>query len=351
MWRSRRVWVGLAVSLILIALFLHGTNFQEIKDAFADANYLLAFLSLPVYFLAAWFRTLRWKYLLRPMKAVSTARLYPVVIIGFMANNLIPARVGELVRAYILREREGVSMSASLGTIVVDRVFDGLTLLLFLILAGLFATVSAQVRTLAIVMAALFGVGVVIMYVLVTSESRSRWAVDIVVRLVPERLKGRAQGLTDSFLEGLQSLRSATAMAGAWAASVVSWLLEATMYYMVGEAFGLRLGFEVYLLVAAAANLAITLPTPGGVGPFELGTRWALAPFAVATDTVRAYAIVLHALLLLPVIALGLFFLWSINLSLGDMLRRPAAASEPASTGPVDPATGGRLGAEGQGRE
>jgi len=351
LWRSRRVWIGLGVSLVLIALFLHGTNFKEIGDAFAHADYLLAFLSLPVYFLAAWFRTLRWRYLLRPMKSVSMARLYPVVIIGFMANNLIPARVGELVRAYILREREGVNMSAGLGTIVVDRVFDGLTLLLFLILAGVFATVSAQVRTLAIVMAALFGVGVVIMYVLVTSESRSRRAVDVVVGLVPGRAKGRVQGLADSFLEGLQSLRSPTAMAGAWIASVVSWLLEATMYYMVGEAFGLGLGFHVYLLVAAAANLAITLPTPGGVGPFELGTRWALAPFDVASNTVRAYAIVLHALLLFPVIALGLFFLWAINLSLGDMLRRPAAAAEPASTGPAEPATSGRLGTERRGGE
>lgn len=340
MWRSRRLWIGLGLSLVFIAFFLYGTNFQEIGDSFADANYLLAFLSLPVYFLAAWFRTLRWKYLLRPLTSVSTARLYPVVIIGFMANNIIPARVGELVRAYILRERERVSMSASLGTIVIDRVFDGLTLLLFLILAGLFATVSAELRILAIVMAVLFGVGLVAMYILATSEDRSRWAVGVVVGRLPERLKGRAEGLAGSFLEGLHSLRSPTAMAGAWVASVVSWLLEATMYYMVGEAFGLGLGFHIYLLVTAAANLAITLPTPGGVGPFELGTRWALAPFAVATDTVRAYAIALHALLLFPVIALGFFFLWSINLSLGEMLRRPAPA-----------AAGGGLGAENRGGE
>jgi uncharacterized protein (TIRG00374 family) len=348
------MWIGLAVSLIFIVLFLYGTNFREIGDAFADANYLLAFLSLPVYFLAAWFRTLRWKYLLRPLATVGTARLYPVVIIGFMANNLIPARVGELVRAYILRERERVSMSASLGTIVVDRVFDGLTLLLFLILAGVFATVSAEVRTLAIVMAALFGIGLVIMYVLVTSERRSRRVVDVVVRLVPGRLKGRAEGLADSFLDGLQSLRSPAAMAGAWAASVVSWLLEATMYYMVGVAFDLGVGFEVYLLVTAAANLAITVPTPGGVGPFELGTRWALAPFAVATDTVRAYAIALHALLLFPVIALGFVFLWAINLSLGEMLQQPARrgqAAGSASTRSREPPARGPVRAQGRGGE
>ncbi len=351
MWRSRRLWIGLAVSLIFIALFLYGTNFQEIGESFADANYLLAFLSLPVYFLAAWFRTLRWRYLLRSLTTASTARLYPVVIIGFMANNIIPARVGELVRAYILRERERVTMSASLGTIVVDRLFDGLTLLLFLILAGLFATVSSQLRTLAIVMAALFGVGLVIMYVLASSQARSRWAVDVVVSLSPRRLKGRVEEVAASFLEGLHSLRSPVAMAGAWVASVVSWLLEATMYYMVGEAFGLGLEFHIYLLVTAAANLAITLPTPGGVGPFELGTRWALAPFAVASDTVRAYAIALHALLLFPVIALGFVFLWSINLSLGEVLQRPTAAVDPASTRPIEPIASGGLGAEGRGGE
>ena len=351
MWRSWRLWIGLAISLILVAFFLYGTNFQEIGDAFAGANYLLAFLSLPVYFLAAWFRTLRWKYLLRPLTGVSTARLYPVVIIGFMANNLIPARIGEVVRAYILRERERVSMSAGLGTIVVDRLFDGLTLLLFLILAGVFAPVSSELRILAIVMAVLFGNGLVVMYVLATSETRSRWAVDAVIGWLPGRLKGRAEGLAGSFLEGLRSLRSPAAMAGAWVTSVVSWLLEATMYYMVGEAFGVGLGFHVYLLVTAAANLAITLPTPGGVGPFELGTRWALVPFAVASDTVRAYAIALHALLLFPVIALGLFFLRSVDLSLGEMLRGPVAGADSAAAGAVEPAPGGRLGAEGRGRE
>jgi hypothetical protein len=234
-------------------------------------------------------------------------------------------------------------MSASLGTIVVDRLFDGLTLLLFLILAGVFATVSAELRTLAIVMAILFGIGLVVMYILATSEARSAWAVGVIVRLLPRHLKDRAEGLASSFLEGLHALRSPAAMAGAWVASVVSWLLEATMYYMVGEAFGLGVGFSVYLLVTAAANLAITVPTPGGVGPFELGARWALAPFAVASDTVRAYAIALHALLLFPVIALGFFFLWSTNLSFGEMLRRPAPAAEPAA--------GGRLGAEGRGGE
>jgi uncharacterized protein (TIRG00374 family) len=351
LWRSRRVWVGLAVSLVFIVLFLYGTNFQEIGHSFKDANYLLAFLSLPVYFAAAWFRTLRWKYLLRPLANVSTARLYPVVIIGFMANNLIPARVGELVRAYILRERERVSMAASLGTIVVDRLFDGLTLLAFLLLVAVFVDVGDLLRDLAISMAILFGVGLVVLVAVASSESRGLRAAGLLLRLMPAGLRPRAEGPIYAFLEGLRSLRSPADMLGVALSSTASWLLEATMYYMVGEAFGLGLGFHVYLLVAAAANLAISVPSsPGGVGPFEFFAKKTVTLFGVGEELGTAYAVALHALLLFPVIALGLFFLWAINLSLGELLRRPAAA-EPASTGPIEPTASSRLGVEGPGRK
>jgi uncharacterized protein (TIRG00374 family) len=359
LWRSRRVWIGLAVSLIFIVLFLYGTNFQEIGDAFADANYLLAFLSLPVYFLAAWFRTLRWKFLLRPLTNVSTVRLYPVVIIGFMANNLIPARVGEVVRAYILRERERVGMGASLGTIVVDRLFDGLTLIPLLAAAAAFAgrDVSFPIvggldvgfQGLAVLMAALFGIAFVLLLILAVSPAWRDRADRLSRRLTPSRLRPAVEGLLHSFFDGLRALRSPVDMALAGGASVISWLLEATMYYMVGQAFNLDVGFHVYLLVTAAANLAIAvLASQGGVGPFEFVTKKTVIAFGVGAGPATAYAVALHALLLLPVIALGLFFLWYINLSLGDMLRRPAAASEMASTGPVEPPRGGHLGMEGR---
>ncbi|MCH7488641.1 MAG: flippase-like domain-containing protein, partial [Chloroflexi bacterium] len=126
MLRSRRVWFGFAISLIFLVFFLVRTDFGEIRDAFREANYAIAFASLPVYFAGIVVRTMRWQFLLRPVARVSIARLYPVVIIGLMANNLIPARAGELVRAYILGERERVSKAAALGTIAVDRIFDGL---------------------------------------------------------------------------------------------------------------------------------------------------------------------------------------------------------------------------------
>ncbi len=136
MLRSPRIWLGIALSALFIGIFLWRTDFGKIGDAFAHANYWWALASIPVYFVAAYFRAWRWKYLLRPLGEMRVSSLFPIVIIGFMANNLIPARAGEFVRAYIVGEREKVSKMAALGTIAVDRVFDGITLLPFLLIVG-----------------------------------------------------------------------------------------------------------------------------------------------------------------------------------------------------------------------
>ena len=336
MLRSPRIWLGVALSALFIVIFLWRTDFGEIGDAFAHANYWWALASIPVYFVAAYFRAWRWKYLLRPLGEMRVSTLFPIVIIGFMANNLIPARAGEFVRAYVVGERHRVSKMAALGTIAVDRVFDGITLLPFLLIVGAVAGVNSELRTIAIWMTVLFGAGLVLLVVLALSEGLSHRFVALVLRFVPRRLRPQVQALAESFLTGLHSFRSPTDMFLASATSVVSWLLEATMYYMIGLAFGLDLGFHVYLLICAGANLAIAvIATQGGVGPFEFVTQQTAIYFGVESGLASAYAVALHALLLIPVIALGLYFLWAINLSLGEVLRgRAAEATEPAALQP-----------------
>jgi glycosyltransferase 2 family protein len=335
--RSVRVWLGVGISLLFLGLFLKSTNFGEIKRSFENANYYMAFASLPVYFLGIWVRTIRWQYLLRPVKKLSVWRLYPVVIIGLMANNLIPARVGELVRAYILGERENVSKAASLGTIAVDRLFDGLTLIPMMVIIVAFVGSSESFRVpfgyhinllgLSIIMAVFFGVALGILFVLAFSEAWRIRTDDLIIRLAPERFKAGLEGLAHSFFEGLHSLRSPVDLAVAWIMSTVSWLLEATMYYIVGLAFHIHVGFQYYLLVTAAANLAISvLASQGGIGPFELVTKQTFVAAGIAENSAKAFAIALHALVLLPVIAVGLYFLTTMGFSLGEIFRRSTAS-------------------------
>jgi uncharacterized membrane protein YbhN (UPF0104 family) len=140
-------------------------------------------------------------------------------------------------------------------------------------------------------------------------------------------------------------LRSPIDLGIAWLMSLVSWLLEATMYFIIARAFGIDEGFHVFLLLCAAANLAIAVvASQGGVGPFELVVTEVIVAFGaaggIAEGVASAYALGLHAILLFPIIALGLALMWSMQLTFGDMLKSSDFGDESAPAGgpPAPPA-------------
>ncbi len=327
---SRKMWLGVGGTALFLGLFFWRTDLRGLADALAQANYWWVVPAVAIWFLSAAVRSLRWHYLLRRLVRLSTATLYPIVIIGYMANNLLPLRTGELVRAYVLGERHKVSKMSTLGTIAVERVFDGVVLVAFLLLAGAMLGLSSELRGLAAGMALVFVLLLAVFVYVASSPHRAgRW-VERLVGLLPDALRQRAQGPLDSFLSGLQCLQSPFLVSLVLATSLGAWLLEALMYYLVGLAFDIDEGFVAYLMVAAAANLAITLPSASvGIGPFELLAKETLTFLGVGSAVAGAYAIALHGFLLLPVIVAGLVFLWAINLSLGRTLG--GAAGEPVA--------------------
>jgi uncharacterized protein (TIRG00374 family) len=319
--RRKRFWLGLAISAVFLGFFLARTDFDGIWDSFRGADYVLALAAIPIYLAGYWLRALRWHLLLRPVKRISTARLYPVVIVGLMTNNVAPMRLGELVRAYLVGERESLSKSTAFGTIAVDRAFDGLALVAILGCATTLSGTGAGRQSLGVGAALLFLAGSALLLALAYSPGRIRRLVVSVARLGPERVAAKVEGLIDAFVVGLAALRSPSVMLLAAAASAGSWIVEATMYYMVGEAFHLGVGFDVYLIIVAAANLALSIfASPGGVGPFELATREVLVLYGVGSAAASAYALALHALLLAPVIVLGFVLLWSMRFSFRQIM-------------------------------
>ena len=126
---------GVAISAVFLWFSLRGLHLQAVWHYIQVANFWWILPAVAVYFAAVWARTWRWHYLLRPLKSVPLGRLFPVVCIGYFGNNVYPARAGEVIRSFVLRRNEGISVSASLATIVVERVFDGLVMLLFVFFA------------------------------------------------------------------------------------------------------------------------------------------------------------------------------------------------------------------------
>ncbi len=324
MLRQKRFWLGLIVSLILLVFVFYQTDPSKILDSLSKAQYGYLIPALILYFIGVWIRAVRWHFLLRSIKPIPSGALFRTVVIGYMANDILPFRAGELVRAYVLGAQESVSKAATLVTIVVERVFDGLTMLTFIVAASFWLNFGDDALALRLrLVGALFIVAIAALAILAGMPRRVERIADFFLRRVPaESMRARAAGLMRSLLEGLGALRSPVDSFAVYALSVIAWLCETGMYVLIALGFGITLPFTVFLLAAAFANLVTIAPsTPGYVGVFDAPIVYTLTLFGVNQNLATSYTLVLHAALYLPVTLLGFYYLWRAGLSLGQMTQ------------------------------
>lgn len=324
--RNWRVWLGLVVSAVFLYMALAGLKLDLVWQTMRAANYLWILPGVAVYFGAVVARTWRWHYLLRPLKPVPLRHLFPIVVIGYMGNNVYPARAGELLRAYILKRKEGISGSASVATILLERIFDGLTMLFFVFVALPFTPLPDWLRTTVIVSSVLFFGALIVFFIIAASPERTQtvyhWVIDL---LVPATFRPRVRGLADRFMTGLHSLRRGRDVVMLFVTSVVIWLTETVKYWFVMQGFPFQVPFYALMLMTAVVNLATTIPSsPGYVGTFDLPGIRILETFRVPSAIAAGYTLVLHAALWLPITLLGFFYMWRESLTweeLGGQLK------------------------------
>jgi uncharacterized protein (TIRG00374 family) len=321
--RSWKFWVGVVVSIVFLALALAGLDLKSFWTTVRHAHYWWLIPGVVVYFCAVWARTWRWHYMLRHIKRVSLVRLFPIVVIGYMGNNVYPARAGELLRSYILKRKEGVPVTASLATVVLERLFDGLVMLLFVFVTLPFAPLPAAYATLVTIFSVIFFAALIVFLALAIRPARmSRVYAWLVDRLLPAGVRPRVHGMFDRFIVGLQSLRSPRDLALILLSSTLIWLTETTKYWFVMHAFPFQVDFTVLMLMTAVVNLFTTLPsTPGYVGTFDLPGISILTAYHVPHDIAAGYTLVLHVALWLPITALGALFMLLEHVGWGDFGR------------------------------
>ena len=335
MLRNYRFWGAAIISAVLIALFLKATNPGELKDALGRANYWYLLPATVVLFLAISMRCIRWSILMRPVAPLSPARLFPYAVIGYMANNLLPARAGEFVRAYVLGDREKVSTMGTLGTIAVERLFDGCALVLMLLLAGFWVGFDdGRLKAIAVVSAALFLAAFIGFYWLTMEAERAKRIIHRMLRVLPARFEHKAEEMADNLVLSLRSVHDPRSLSLVVLFSALAWTIEASSYAVVGQGFDLGVGFGHYCLLLAAANLAIIIPTFfGGTGPFEWAVRTVLVGAGVDGATSGAYSVVSHAFILVPTTILGLLLLWGFGISF-RRITHVELSEEPAVAAP-----------------
>jgi len=315
--RSLRFWAGVAISAVFIGLFLRATHPRELADALEQAEYWWLLPAGAVLFVAISIRCVRWSILMRPVARMSPVRLFPYAIIGYMANNLLPARAGEVVRAYILGEREHVSRMGTFGTIAVERLFDGCALVIMLLVAGSWVGFEdGKLKAIAFVSAAVFTAALAAFYLLTLNEARAKKVIHRVLGLLPARFESKAEDMADSLVGSMRSVHDPRSFIAVAFLSALAWTVEGAAYAVIGRGFHMDVDFPHYLLLLSAANLAIIIPTFfGGTGPFEWAAKLVLVGAGVAEATAGAFAIVSHAFVLIPTTILGLLILWSFGVS------------------------------------
>jgi hypothetical protein len=323
--------IGFVATLIFIGLALWSIDLAGLGAAFASADYIFvvpaALCTLASYAL----RTARWQRILRPTKAVSLPRLFPVLMIGFMANNLLPARIGEFVRAYALGQKEGVSKSLGVATIFLERLLDGVTLVFILAVVSLLIPLPEWGADLAYVASAAFALaGVAVVALLMKEELVSRLVV-FVARPLPARWTGRIAVWADYFVQGLHAFRRKRIVLLLLGYSGVIWTVEAASYLLVLRAFNVKSHDAPLVLVAfltlVVVNLGILIPSaPGYVGTFQFFTMLALGVVGVQRELALSVSVVSHGSQYLLVTGIGLLCLWRENLS----FRRLTEASDSA---------------------
>jgi len=327
-----RFLLGVVISALFLFYALRGQRLPEVWQGLREANYWWLIPGVIVYFGAVWLRAYRWHYLLRPVKRLPMRSLFPVVAIGYMGNNIFPFRAGEVIRAYVLRGKEGVSASGSLATIVVERIFDGITMLTFVFAVLPVVPTNEFLRRLLPFMSLLF-FGALFVFLLVASspERTQKLYQWFVSQLVPHRFRDQVRGPLERFVEGLQVLRSGRDILFIMVISVVLWLAEAWKYWFVMQGFAFDQPFYVLVFTCAIVNLATTIPaTPGYLGTFEVAGIQSLVLFGVARHTATSFMLALHAALWFPITALGAYFAWRESLDWGAMEGVPKAAAVPA---------------------
>lgn len=316
--RNWRFWVGLIISAVFLYLAFHKVDLQQVLTAFKSVRVGYILLAIIIYFFGLWVRAYRWKFLVNPVKSVPNTRLFIILIIGYMANNVLPLRMGDIYRAYLLGKKEQISKSASLATIVVERLFDGLSMLVFLLIGilALQSLFTSWERTVLLVSSIiLFGMLIVLLLIIwfrSLAEPIFHW----LAKMLPVTFGQKIMHWSTAFLDGLAVLKSGPVILSVLFYSLLSWLIEAVMYYLVAVSMGMNLPSYASPIILAVSNLGMMIPSsPGAVGTFEFFAAKSTTLFTGNPASSLSYAILVHALWVIPLTILGLVYMMKENVS------------------------------------
>ncbi len=308
---KKNIVFGVLISGVCLYLAFRGTNFSELAASIASVNYFYIFPVILAVLTAHYLRCYRWGKIMDTLARYDQKTLFVLGSIGYMAVNILPARLGEFARPYLVKKRSGVKMSATMATVVIERVFDLLALMLFMLIVLWNAKqLPEQVKNIGMIMLVVSVSLFIILIIMAIKRDSSIKKIDAVLRIFPQKFAAPLNRLAHSFIDGLQILPNIGKTLYVFFISILIWVCAGLSAYILFLGFDFRLtiidGFAITVIIA----LGVMLPAaPGFIGTYHYFCILGMTLFGIPEANAKAYSILLHFFQMIPIIILGIIML------------------------------------------
>lgn len=306
---------GIAVSAVFLILAFGKIHPGQMKLAFQNASFWIFIPSALCTFIAHWLRSIRWQLFLKSVKKVPIRHLFSATLIGYMGNTVLPAHLGELFRANVVGNREGIPTSSVLATLVLERIIDILALLLIMVAAVLIYPFPEWVTRSGYIM---FALTLVLFLFLILLKRQNRLTLGLFqlgLRIFPKAIARKLEELLHAFTSGINGLQSKGDYIRMFILSIGIWFFYWAglhlLFYSFGfiDAYGVDALSSVVLLVITTISIVVP-SSPGYVGTYHYLCQLSLELFGVPRSAGLSFAIVAHGLSILPTALVGFLLAW-----------------------------------------
>ncbi len=334
-----RAILGVALSVALLWWTLHGVSLSRVVHELGRANPWLFAVATVLATLTFPLRARRWRTILDPIfPKLPFDPLWRATAIGMMVNNVVPARAGEVARAYVLTRETKVPFATSIASLAVDRVFDAIVLLILAFASLLDPRFPRGVRlggqsveSWAIGGTVLVAILVALLYTLVFFPAQLIRAFEIFARKLSPKIEARGRAALETFAQGLSVLRSPGHFFAVFLWTVLHWLCNALSWWVSMKAVGIDVPFSATLLLQALVAMGVAVPAaPGYFGVFEAVGKLGLAIYAVPATLATSWALGFHILSFIPITLIGVYYSTRLGFKLKDLQTQPNAAENVA---------------------
>lgn len=315
-WARARLLIGLAVSGVSLALLLWNIEWGKFWAAMSGADYRWLIPSLLSVLLGFWLKVPKWRWLLAPVGEVSHRDVLYSMSVGYLVNTVLPGRLGELARTYLVARMGRLSPVAVLSTVAVDRIVDVVALSVMLAIVLPMTSLPEWVAQSGLAVG-IGGLGLLVICMVMATPRGQMAFRKLLAALPPLPGKAAIERWAGALMLGLEGLRGAVAILRVFGVTAVIWVITVATFYFAMQAFHIQAPIWAAALALALTNLGMVVPSsPGYIGVFHGLVVLALGAYGVGMELALGFAVVVHLIGILPVGLLGVYALWRYGLGL-----------------------------------